>query len=191
MFIPEREHGKLAAAMRIASRSINLGGSDKGRSGMIPFNINFNIACNTMARKLWPLGYSISGIDTSEAAPATFAELKARLDAGKRHIVDGASSDNTIFACPETNCAFRAWHDWCHYRGGHDFTLNGEAKVARMQCEHVRLLYGNGASFERFAKLILCEVIGQAAYYAANGRFPADQRAFTRQALPEYRHIVD
>lgn len=142
-----------------------------------PFNLAFNVAVNHIAGKLFPCGF-----DVSPDAPATFDGVCARMGSG-RYTVNSGYSDNTIFACPETNWSFRAWHDWCHWKGQHAFTLDGEAAVARMQIDHVRALYGEGPTLDAFSQLILAEVVGQAAYYAACGEFPADQRAFVRDYL--------
>ena len=142
-----------------------------------PFNLAFNVAVNHIAGKLFPCGF-----DVGPDAPATLEALNAQFATG-RHKVDNRRSDNTIFACPETNWHFRAWHDWCHWKGQHAFTLEGESAVARMQIEHVRGLYGDGPTLDAFSQLILAEVVGQAAYYAASGEFPADQRAFVRAFL--------
>lgn len=142
-----------------------------------PFNLAFNVAVNHIAGKLFPCGF-----DVGPDAPATLDDLNRQFASG-RHKVDNRHSENTVFACPETNWAFRAWHDWCHWKGQYPFTLDGEAAVARMQIEHVRMLYGGGPMLEAFSALIRAEVIGQASYYAATGKFPEDQRAFVRDFL--------
>jgi len=143
-----------------------------------PFNVAFNVAVNHIASKLFPCGFDVA----PDAIDADLPGITAQFANG-RAVVSSLFSDNTIFACPETNYAFRAWHDWCHVKGQHPFTLEGEAAVARMQIEHIRALYGEGDFLDKAAALIRAEVIGQAAYKAATGDFPVDQRAFVREML--------
>ena len=50
-------------------------------------------------------------------------------------VVAREGADNTIFGAPEVNYAFRAWHDWCHWMGGFDFSLYGECATCNMQIE--------------------------------------------------------
>lgn len=149
---------------------------------MEPFSTKFNIACQHIANKLWPLGFDVSGVDTDIPAPDSLDNLNALIATRGRLVVDGSNSENTIFACAETNYCFRAWHDWCHWKGQHEFTLEGETRVAEMQIEHVRKLYGHRDARE-FTRLIWEEVVGQATWHAVNGRFPTDQRLFARQYL--------
>src|SRR5208282_1357378 len=101
------------------------------------FDIHFNAAVLTMCSRLLPGGY-----DVSLAAPETYEELIAHLDAGGRMVVYSGGSERTIYGDPEVNFAFRAWHDWCHWRGRHDFSQEGERVACAMQSEHLVTLYG-------------------------------------------------
>lgn len=95
---------------------------------MQPLDLALNVAIMHIAGKLFPLGF-----DVSEDAPANLDELWELLDAGKRMVVWSGGSNHTIYGCPEVNWSFRAWHDWCHWRGGHDTTLEGELACCDMQ----------------------------------------------------------
>jgi len=70
-------------------------------------------------------------------APHTYKELKQQIEGQGIVVVSSAASEQTIYGNSEINYAFRAWHDWCHWRGGHEFSLEGERAVARMQCAHL------------------------------------------------------
>ena len=146
------------------------------------FSTKFNAACLHIASKLHPCGFDVSGVDTNIAAPTSLDELNACIATRKRLIVDGANSDNTIFADAEVNYAFRAWHDWCHWRYQLPFTLEGETRVALRQIDHIRSLYGK-TDADAFAKVIWEEVVAQAEHYSITGEFPKDQRAFARHYL--------
>lgn len=151
------------------------------------FSTKFNIATTHIASKLFPLGF-----DVSDDAPSSLAELMASFASG-RHTVWRGASEATIFGGPEAaevNWAFRAWHDWHHWHGKHALDLNGEAAVARGQITDVFKLFGQRDAYV-FADLILEEVLGQAAYKAATGAFPENQRAFARDFLrPTYDLVM-
>lgn len=142
-----------------------------------PLSMHFNVAVLHIASQLFPCGF-----DVADKAPATYADLCEHVAKTGRIAVWSGASDQTMFGDPEVNYAFRAWHDWCHYRGAHTFTREGEAAVAEMQKQHVRTLYGRDA--ELFCALIDCEVMGQREYADAHdGQFPDDQMAFARAYL--------
>lgn len=143
-----------------------------------PFDRGFNAAVLHIASRLFPTGY-----DVADKAPGSFDALKAHVARTGRMLVWSGASDDTIFADREVNWAFRAWHDWCHLSGGFDFTLAGETEAAKMQIEHVRALYGRRPDWER---IIWAEVVGQATYFRDQGKFPAEQRAFTESYV---RHM--
>jgi hypothetical protein len=85
-------------------------------------------------------------------------------------------------ADPEINYAFRAWHDWHHWRWQLPFTLDGEMAVCSMQERDLIALYGEQGS-AKMRQLIRGEVIGQATEFSRTGQFPANQRQFMLQYL--------
>ena len=147
---------------------------------MQPLDTDLNVAIMHIATKLFPTGF-----DVSADAPATFEELKAHLDAGKRMVVFSGGSGATIYADPEVNWCFRAWHDWCHWRGNHPLSLKGEHATCAMQAQHLLTLYGNGPSVRRWIRIIHAEIIGQADFYRDHGHFPVDQYEFVARYLGE------
>lgn len=138
-----------------------------------------NVAVQVMAAKVWPQGFD-KGPDAPSSYEALCAEYERR---GMITVWDGASGQ-TIFDDPDINVMFRAWHDYCHITGGHDFSLEGERQAALMQCEHIKARYGDGETGQELCRLIMIEVCGQAAYAEAHGgEFPVDQMAFTKAYL--------
>jgi hypothetical protein len=145
-----------------------------------PLDTGLNVAILQMANQLFPLGF-----DVADEAPATYEELTTRLDAGNRMVVFSGGSDHTIYGDPEINACFRAWHDWCHWRGRHDLTFGSEQAVAEMQAAQLLTLYGNTRSSRRWADIIRAEVIGQAEFYRRHKLFPDDQYGFIEAYLKD------
>jgi hypothetical protein len=159
-----------------------------------PLDRSFNVVVKQIASRLFPTGF-----DVGPDAPDTFAKLRARLDSGARMLVWDGASDKTIFDCPETNYAFRAWHDWLHWKLGADFTPKGETAVMFGMQEHVRILYGakpghyqalprglskpEDQNIRRWCAILEAEVIGQLEHKEDHGGFPEDQRGVTRRYL--------
>lgn len=114
----------------------------------------------------------------SDHAPATYRQLKAHLDAGKTMVVAHEGSSHTIFASEQVNFAFRAWHDWCHWKGEYDFSLFGESATCNMQIEQIYAFYGVNDQTQFWAQLLVAEVIGQRCYYERHRQYIHDQRAF-------------
>lgn len=141
---------------------------------MKPFSLAFNIAVQAMTRRIFPTGF-----DVGPGAPGNYGELIAYVEKHHRFMVSSENSDNTIFACAETNACFRAWHDWTHYILRAPFTLDGELAVAHRQIEDITRVFGHDSDAQTFAVLIMCEVYGQALYRMKHGEFPGDQRDFT------------
>jgi hypothetical protein len=147
---------------------------------MIPLDPCFNEAVVAIANRLFPAGF-----DVSHEAPATYEELKALLDARQRLVVYAGGSDHTIYGDPAINYAFRAWHDWTHWTGEHDLTLEGEIAVCQHQQRHLLALYGDTAQSRRWREIVHAEIIGQGTYYRYHKRFPDDQRGFVEGFLKD------
>lgn len=147
---------------------------------MLPLDRSFNIAVLNISSRLFPTGF-----DVSDHAPSTYAELKELLDSGARMVVYSGGSEKTIYADPEVNYSFRAWHDWCHWRGRHPFDAEGEISVCNMQCDHIRTLYGVSEHAARWCRIIHAEIIGQQMFYDRYGQFPEDQMAFVKRFLAD------
>lgn len=142
-----------------------------------PLDRGFNVAVLHVASVLFPAGF-----DVADQAPQTYEELTGMLDAGGRMVVWSGASENTIYADPEVNYAFRAWHDWCHWRGRHRFDPEGEVAVCNMQADHLSKLYGCN---ERWRNILHAETIGQQLYLYRFGYYPKDQRTFVEAYLAD------
>lgn len=79
-----------------------------------------NVAVLVIAGRLFP-----GSFDVSDDAPDTYEKLVALFESGRRFVVYEGGSENTIFGDPAVNHHFRAWHDWCHWKGRHDFSMGG------------------------------------------------------------------
>ena len=143
-----------------------------------PLDVELNAAILTIAARLFPCGYLIS-----EDAPDTYDKLVVHLDCGKPLVVFAGGSEQTIYGDREVNYAFRAWHDWCHWRGGHPFNREGEQAVYAMQCQHLVQLYDYSLRTRRWFDILYAEIIGQQLYFEQHRQFPADQRAFVERFL--------
>ena len=146
----------------------------------LPLDRGFNVAVNHIASRLFPRGF-----DVAADAPETFEALKAHVAETRRMKVWNGASERTIFADPETNYAFRAWHDWCHLAGGFEFTPEGEAAAVALQQEHIRTLYGETEQAKYWVRILDAEVNGQLQYAAEHGDFPADQFSFVKEYLSQ------
>ena len=141
-------------------------------------DIEFNAAVLAMAHRLFPRGFEVAN-----DAPQSYEELVARLDAGMPMLVWRGGSQNSIYGNPEVNYAFRAWHDWCHWRGRHDFSFEGEMAAYRMQAEHLVVVYGDCPRTKWWQRILHAEIIGQRQFYNMLGYFPDDQRDFVEAYL--------
>src|SRR5208337_2128711 len=143
-------------------------------------DIHFNAAVLTICNRVLP-----GGFDVSDAAPETYEELVALLDAGGRMLVYSGGSERTIYGDPEVNFAFRAWHDWCHWRGRYDFSHEGERAACAMQGDHLVTLYGASPQTLRWRRILQAEIIGQRDYFDQHGAFPQDPRTFVAAYLAD------
>jgi hypothetical protein len=151
-----------------------------------PLDRALNCAILHIAGKLCPTGY-----DVSPDAPATYKALRAHLDAGKRMVVFDGGSDGTIYADNEVNYAMRAWHDWCHYRCGNDFSVEGETANCRVQQAQLVELYGDCETTRRWCRILEAEIIGQRLYYEKHKQYVTDQRAFVLAYLANPAKAVE
>jgi hypothetical protein len=142
---------------------------------MEPLDPNLNVAILNITSRLLPAGF-----DVFNTAPATYEALKKHLDPGGRMIVLSGRSETTIYADAHVNHAFRAWHDFCHWRGCFDLTAEGERAACAMQCDDLCELYGDRPEWRR---LVHAEVVAQAEYFKRHRRFPSNQRAFVETYL--------
>lgn len=141
-------------------------------------DIGFNAAVMTIARKLFPCGYRVA-----ENAPDTLDKLTAAFNAHD-YVVYSGHSDQTIFGDEEHNWAFRAWHDWHHWRGQLAFDMDGETEACKRQCADIVKVYGVSSQTARWCSMLWAEVVGQLEYAARhNGAFPTDQKAFVTDYL--------
>lgn len=138
----------------------------------------FNVAVLTIAAQMFPRGFVVS-----DTAPQTYHELREHMNAGGTMTVWSGGSDNTIYSDPEVNFAFRAWHDWCHWRGRCLFTETGERAACAIQQWHILKEFGISTTSSAWCRLIEAEIVGQTAHFLRHHCFPADQRAFARGYL--------
>lgn len=115
------------------------------------------------------------GFDVGDDAPQTYEALIGRLDGGERMMVWGGASGRTIYGSHAVNLAFRAWHDWWHWRIRAPFTIAGETAVCEAQIAHATQVLGEDPVID---VLLRAEIIGQNEYYRWHKRFPVDQRSF-------------
>jgi hypothetical protein len=140
---------------------------------MSPLELGFNAAILSITADLLP-----GGFDVAPDAPGTYKALKAHLDAGKCLVVYDGGCEGTIYADPAVNHAFRAWHDWSHWKGEHDFSVAGECSVFNMQRRHLLDTYGDTPETRRWCEILQAEVVGQRLFYELYKRFIDDQRGF-------------
>lgn len=133
-----------------------------------------NVAVLQLADHLFPTGF-----DVGEDAPGTLEGLTDHIDQTGRMLVWSGACEGTIFDDAEVNRAFRAWHDFHHYRGRLPFTLTGEKVAAWRQIDDIRALYGDTKASRTMQALVYAEVVGQAEHFARTGEFPKDQREFS------------
>lgn len=144
----------------------------------MPLDIQFNAAVMTIANRLFPGGW-----DVGPDAPDTLESLTAHIaKTGRMKVFDGGSQ-RTIFGCPEHNWAFRAWHDWHHWKAQLPFTPEGEHKVCNLQIMDLIKVYGACEITERWSHILRAEVDGQIRYHEKHGTFPDNQRGFVEAYL--------
>ena len=138
-----------------------------------PLCITLNIAIATICNRLFPAGF-----DVAETAPESLSELNESIAKRGRITVWNGASEQTVYGSTEHNFMFRAWHDWCHWKGQHEFNLAGEAAALAMQLEHLATVYPSHPDRPTWERILTVEVLGQAVHHAVTGEFPADQVEF-------------
>ena len=94
-------------------------------------------AVNEIADRLFHEGF-----DVSHDAPNTYLDLAVHVARTGRMCVSNGTTDDAAFDTAETWHAFRAWHDWCHIKGGWGFDLQGECATVRLQSAMLDAAYG-------------------------------------------------
>ncbi len=151
-----------------------------------PLDRSLNVAINHTASRLYPTGF-----DVGDPAPATLADLRAHVARTGRMLVWSGGSTDTIYDDQETNYAFRAWHDWHHWRYGYAFDLAGETLAYHGQCCDLDLLYRGHDRLAAWKRILWAEVVGQALHHDMFGCFPVNQRAFVEACLALPRgHLI-
>ena len=102
----------------------------------------------------------------------------------RAHVVYSGGSEQTIYGDPEVNFAFRAWHDWCHWRGATTSRLRASAQRARCRATTLSRCYGES----RQHAMVAAHSAGRDHRAAGvsstrHGVFPEDQRAFAEDYL--------
>lgn len=154
---------------------------------MKPINTQLNVAVMHIAGRLFPRGFDVTDegglIGTLDDICSDMREGDAP---GKRFHVWRGASENTAFADPDVNHAFRAWHDWAHCRYNLAFTPEGEAQAAAVQALHIVQLYGHGDDAARMVAQLFAEVVGQTRFKESHGDFPAEQHEFVAGEIGLY-----
>lgn len=149
-----------------------------------PLSRGFNIAVQVITRRIFPCGY-----DVSDNAPGDYDSLIAHHKKTGRVLVWSGASEQTIFACRETNYDFRAWHDSKHILRKLPFTQGGEYTTMTLQQADIRALY-DGPQADYFFAILDAEIMGQFHYNAAHGGFPVDQIGFVRSYLRDQQRAL-
>lgn len=121
----------------------------------------------------------------SDDAPSTYHSLKKHMDSGAQMVVASEGSAATIFGSAEVNYAYRAWHDWTHWKTESDFSLQGEMETCCCQLQHIQRFYGISQRTCYWRDLIVADIVGQRRYYEVNHTYVTDQRAFTLAYLQD------
>lgn len=126
----------------------------------------------------------------SPTAPTTFEELKAEYDdalfgCGGAIQVSDQYCENTVYGTPESNHAFRFWHDLTHVLNDLNFTAADEFQVALLH-QYEAMLGG----LSSLARLILwADTQGQSEFLAATGEYPSNQMVFAQRYVAA--HLAD
>lgn len=112
-------------------------------------------------------------VEVAEAEPYRGHEdMFAAIKAGTLH-VSTLHCDHPVWD-PETNIAFRVWHDMCHYQTQGDFKLQGELAACSKQMDE---LYER-VSCAAAGLALYTECIGQLAFNLTYGYFGIQKVAY-------------
>ena len=131
-----------------------------------------------VVRRAWR-HYGARPYDVESNAPHTVPDLYrcAGERMGRLRIWFGGTA-SAIYADPAVNLRFRAWHDNCHLANSQlGFTAESEILLGEWQ-RSLACSFG-----DLFARIVHCEIAGQAEFFALTGRFLVDQRSFTLDYL--------
>lgn len=103
-------------------------------------------------------------------------ELRACHVIGSSFRVYAGASDDTIYDCPETNYAYRFWHDTRHVWLGADFSADAELAVASCHLAQAKT-EGFGLGTIEY-QLLYADTVGQTLFMAQCHRFVENQRQF-------------
>lgn len=101
---------------------------------------------------------------------------------GKIAVWSGGSS-HTIYGNERVNWQFRAWHDYMHIASGVCNHAHGPLGCFEPSAEYAVADYQCIGLGDELAKLVQCEVDGQARHYEVYGTFIDDQVAFTLEKM--------
>lgn len=154
----------------------------------IPFtgwDRDFNVMVLRMAELTAPV------FQRGPDAPATLEALNAYVAEHKNIKVSDQNMAQNIFGCDEANLAFRAWHDWTHWKYQTPFTPEGERATYERQLTDMMKVYGVDSQSLRWAQMLYAEVVGQTEYKEKHGVFPANQMAFDLAYLTNPQAAVE
>lgn len=154
-----------------------------------PVDLGWNIAVQTLAKKCLPNGYDV--VERFEDAPTTLQAVSEYAKAKGRLCVAAEDSDGTIFDCPETNIALRAWHDSVHYRFHLAFTVAGEAAAVYVQAAQVYRVYGVSPKTIRWVQLLLADILGLVIHHKRTGKYPTNKRAGCVNEAKKWKHCAE
>ena len=138
-----------------------------------PLNPLFNDWIIDLSTALFPYGF-----DVRVNAPNTAADLSATMRMGRMVVWDSDYSTSDI-ADTETHRAFRALHDWAHWRYDLPFTMAGEYAACHVHTSQIIRYFGRNEGVERTIAQLWANIISTLEYVADHdGAYPADQHAF-------------
>lgn len=154
----------------------------------IPFtgwDRGFNVMVRRMAEIVAP------SFQRGPDAPETLEALTSYVEKHGNIKVSDQNMAQNIFGCDEANMAFRAWHDWTHWRYQTPFTPEGERATYEHQLTDMMKVYGVDATSLRWAQMLYAEIVGQTEYKERHGVFPANQMAFDLAYLTNPQAAVE
>lgn len=143
-----------------------------------PFDPELNAVVRYLCDRMCPQGF-----DTDPDAPQTLEGLEAYVQENGRICVWEGDYGDSIFACPETDRCFMAWHDWHHYAGCLTFDRAGETEAWRRHMTDIERLTGKtwgDPQFDRWARILHARLVGQFDYNERWGCDPDFSKGFAQ-----------